>query len=147
MFYADARIPNSVRRKLRPRCTNILAYELVAAIMTIMLLDGLVDTKVAVRHFVDNKPARSIILKGSSKQVDLNDMVGMVWYAAAHRAKTYYSHWVSSESNLADKPSRQDTSVMTQLQGCVVDYRFDDFLSAVDSWSLQPHRAALVARR
>ena len=147
VFYAHARLPNSVRRKLKPRRTNILAYELVAAIMTILMLDGLVSTKVAVRHFVDNTAARSIIIKGSSKQVDLNDMVGMVWYTAAHRVKTYYNQWVCSESNLADKPSRQDTSVMKQLQGRVVEYRFNDFLCAVDGWSLKPHKAALITCR
>ena len=147
VIYAHARIPPSVRRKLKPRRTNILAYELIAAIMTILLLDGLVDERVAVRHFIDNVAARSIILKGSSKQIDLNDMAGMVWYSAAHRVKTYYSHWVNSDANLADKPSRQDASVMKQLAARLVEYNFDAFLLAVESWCLQPNRAALVARR
>ena len=144
--YAMAKIPNAIKRKLKPRKTNIMAYELIAAVMTIILLEELVDTRIAIRHFVDNKPARSVLLKGASKQLDLNDIAGMIWYAAAHRTQSYWSHWVRSEANLADRPSRGDISIMMQLNGREVKYNFNSYLQAVESWMLQPHKVILVTR-
>ena len=145
VFYAHASIPNSVRRKLKPSVNNIIAYELVAAVMTLFLLDQVVSTKVAVRHFVDNQPARNCLVKGASKQLDLNNIAGLTWFTAGKRTQSYWSHWVASEANLADKPSRQDLQVMKQLRGTGIHFKFQLFLAAADTWNLQPQRTALVA--
>ena len=115
--------------------------------MTIFLLDGLVEKRSPVRYIVDNKPARSVLIKGAIKQVDLNDIAGMVWRAASHRTQTYWNHWVCSDANLADKPSRGNTSVMIQLQGEEVAYEFTTYLRAVESWVFQPQKIVLVARQ
>ena len=146
VVYAHASIPNSIRRKLKPRATNIIAYELVAAIMTIFLLDQVVGERVAVRHFIDSQPARNCLVKGASKQVDLNNMVGLTWYVAGKRTQSYWSHWVASAANLADKPSRKNFQVLKELKGKEVQYDFQTLLAVSETWNLQPHKTALVAK-
>ena len=113
--------------------------------MTIFLLDQVVSTKVAVRHFVDNQPARNCLVKGASKQLDLNNIAGLTWFTAGKRTRSYWSHWVASEANLADKPSRQDLQIMKQLRGTEIEFKFQLFLAAADTWNLQPQSTALVA--
>ena len=132
MFYARASIPNSIRRKLKPRVNNIIAYELVAAVMTLFLLDQVVSTKVAVRHFVDNQPARNCLVKGAPKQQDLNNIAGLTWFTAGKRTQSYWIHWVASKANLADKPSRQELHGVKQLEGTEIEFDFQLFLTAAD---------------
>ena len=143
--YARGLMPPQIRRNLKPRKTNLIAYELIAAVMTVFMLDQVLREKVAVRHFIDNRPARSCLVKGSSKQVDLNDISGLVWYTAAHRTHSYWSQWVCSTANLADKPSRQDLSVMKQLRGTEVEMNFSLYLAAAESWALTRKRQAMIA--
>ena len=53
-WYGDRDLPNSIRRKLIQRRTNTMGYELMAAIIVILLLDKLLPSQVVIRHFVDN---------------------------------------------------------------------------------------------
>ena len=113
--------------------------------MTIFLLDQVVSDRVAVRHFIDNQAAKKCLVKGASTQVDLNNMVGLTWFTAGKRTQSYWSHWVASGANLADKPSRKDFQVLTELGGKEVAYNFQSWLAAAETWNLQPQKTALLA--
>ena len=114
--YLQAMIPRSVMSLLQPRLTNIVAYELIAAIVAVLHADRILPKHTGLRHFVDSKPALGCILKGSSPQFDLNCLAGYVWYVAGSRMRSYWGQYVRSKCNLADAPSRGDVGVMKQLR-------------------------------
>ena len=65
--------------------TNIVAFEMIAAVTAILILDKLVPESVYIRHFADNRPTKNCIIAGFPKQEDLKAVVGMLWYEAVHR--------------------------------------------------------------
>ena len=145
-WYGHKDLPNSIRRLLKQRRTNIMGYELIAAIMVILLLDTILPQPVCVRHYVDNTSAKACIVTGHSKQADLNKLVGMLWYTAAHRCIGYYCEWVQSAANLADGPSRRNFQLMKQLEAKEVCLDTSRFRAAADNWELHPKAASLLAR-
>ena len=145
-WYGHADLPQSIRRRFKRSKTNFLAYELTAAIVAILMLDRLIPGQVCVRHYIDNKPAKSSLVAGHSKQSDLNELVGMVWHAAAHRSLAYWAEWVQSEANLADAPSRGDCQQLMQLGGSEISLDFTSFVQAAESWRIKPTGASLMIK-
>ena len=121
-----------------------MGYELLAAVMWIFLTSTLVSAKVGLTHFVDNQPALKAIIKGSSKQPDLNGIIGGLWYEAGSRLQNYWGTYVPSKSNLADAHSRQYVHLMKQLHARRVEFDFDTLVTVVESWITLPARMALV---
>jgi hypothetical protein len=132
MYYMQASITRRVMRILRDRLTNIVAYELIAAILAVIVADRLLPANVGIRHFVDSKPALGCILKGSSPQDDLNSLAGYVWFAAGSRMRAYWGQYVPSKANLADAPSRGDASLLIQLGAKRVECDMHCILQAVE---------------
>ena len=110
------------------------------------MLDTVIGGQVCVRHFIDNKPARSSLVAGHAEQSDLNELVGMVWHTAAHRSLAYWSDWVQSKANLADAPSRGDCQQLMQLGGSETTLNFTGFIQAADSWRINPTAASLMIK-
>ena len=75
-------IPSKLRKHLKRRKTNIVAFELLAGIMGVLQMQDLRMEKVGVRHFIDSNLARQCMVKASSKHSDLNHLVGMLWFSA-----------------------------------------------------------------
>ena len=98
-WYGHGSIPQNIWKRLRRRKTNILGYELIAAILTILHLDSLIPEGVYIRHFIANTPAKQCVAQGFSKQPDLNELVVMLWRAAGHRTLSYWAEWVQSAAN------------------------------------------------
>ena len=69
---------------LRYRKTNIVAYELLAAIMGILQFKQLRLPNVGGLRFVDSNAARQFLVRASSRQPDLKQLAGMVWYVAGY---------------------------------------------------------------
>ena len=108
-------IPARLRRLLCVREANVVANELVAAVMGVVMADRVFLRSIGFRHFVDSNPALGCILKGSSPQEDLNLLAGLVSYLAGSRMRAYWGQYVRSTCNLADKPSRGDYQQMIRL--------------------------------
>ena len=66
-------------------------------------------------HFIDSTSALNVVLKGASRQTDLNALVGVLWYRLCEQQATYWARYVASELNLADGPSRGDFILMRAL--------------------------------
>ena len=132
VYFTHGLIPKSVSRLLVERLTNIVGYELIAAILAVIIADSLFPCNVGIRHFIDSKPALGCILKGSSPQVDLNWLSGYVWFAAGSRMRTYWGQYVPSKANLADAPSRGDLSIMKQLGVTCLPCDFNCFKGAAE---------------
>ena len=62
--------------------TNIVAYEVRAAIMGILQPRRFELPKVGGLHVVDSNPTRQGLVQTSSRQPDLDQFTGMVWYVA-----------------------------------------------------------------
>ena len=138
------RVPQRLRRHLRRRKTNIVAFELLAAIMGVLQMQALGVENVGVRHFIDSNPARQCMVKACAKHDDLNNLVGMLWFMAGKTLRRYYCEYVPSASNLADAPSRGDFSLVTRLGARVIRSDFSTCVSAVESWMASMSMPALV---
>ena len=121
-----------------------MAYEMIAAVVAIFLVDVLTPDSICIRHFVDNQSAKASIVSGSSKKDDLNEIIGTLWHTAAHRTLGYWSEWVPSELNLSDAPSRRDCAVMKQLGGTEISLDFSRYLQAADTWRTHQRADKLV---
>ena len=138
MFFYMTRIPSAVRKRLRHRRTNIIAFELIAAILSILVFVSKVDSEVNVHHYIDSTPALSCIVRGFSKQNDLLAYTGMLWFEAASTLSSYYACYVRSKSNLADAPSRGCTALMKQLGAKELSVDFPSCFHAADHWLTHP---------
>ena len=98
--------------------TQIVPFELMAAIGGLLVFDKHIGTDVRVLHFIDSMSALNVVLKGASSQSDLNSLVGSLWYMMRSRSATYWARRVSSDLNLADGPSR--TWRMAPQEGSLV---------------------------
>ena len=79
------RIPNHVRKRLRKRRTNIVAFELVAAILSMLVFSEYVESDVHCHRYIDSTPAMRCIVRGFSRHSDLLSYTGMLWYEGAER--------------------------------------------------------------
>ena len=138
------KVPQSLKGTLKPRRTQIVAYELIAAIMGILQGKDILATNMGVRHFVDSNPARQGIVRANSKQPDLNNLIGMVWYVAGKMLRRYWCNYVRSSSNLADAPSRGNFSIMKQIGARVVAADFTRVIRFAENWSASIEVEALV---
>ena len=127
-------ISTRLRQLLIPRATQIIPFELIAACAALLQWQELGMEKVGIRHFVDSKPARGIVVKGCSKQADLNSITGMLWYMAGKSLQDYWCDYVPSKLNLADDPSRRRFAVMKQLGFKLIDLDFECFAEAAETW-------------
>jgi hypothetical protein len=115
IYYFDADVPQEVRKKLHHRLTQIVPFELIAGIVGLVAFSHLLEPGGRIVHFVDCKPALSILIKGYSKQADLADLVGGLWFRVSHLQNYYWATSVASASNIADGPSRRDFTLMKAL--------------------------------
>ena len=95
-------------------------------------------------HFVDSNPARQCLVRARSRQPDLNQLAGMVWYVAGYTLRRYWCDYVPSKANLADAPSRGDFHIMKQLGVRIEFTDLSDCLVAVESWMSTMDGAALM---
>ena len=126
---------------LLPRKTNIIAFELLAAVVALLLLcpDLLADADIL--HFIDCKPALSCVIKGHSKKTDLVLSAGRLWYEAGILMSHYRAEYVSSGNNLADGPSRNNFELMEELHAQRVAWQFPIFRDGLDAWMQNPSEA------
>ena len=105
-YYWTTSVAPELKRRLHHRHTQIVAFELLAAIMGLIVFDSRVGLDTRLVHFIDAEAALKIVVKGASRQSDLNSLVEYLWLALSRRQVTYWARHVSSEANLADGPSR-----------------------------------------
>ena len=79
IFFWVGQAPRRLQNMLLPRKTQIIAYELMAAVACIFVVLQIVGHGVPVIHFIDATVALNIVLKGSAKQGDLNAICGHLW--------------------------------------------------------------------
>jgi hypothetical protein len=121
-----------MRARLYPRRTQIVPYELLAAVSGMLIFAGAVGVNSRLLHFIDSSSALNIVLKGASRQQDLNAISGYLWYRLCRYQGTYWAKYVPSALNLADGPSRGDFRLMKALSAEQVDEPFPNVHEALD---------------
>lgn len=144
-IFMRGKIPAHVRRKLRKRKTNIIAYELLIAVAAMVSFCPEILNNVSIDHYIDSQPALSCILKASSPQSDLSDISGRLWFECCHSMVNYYAKYVPSKCNLADGPSRDDVATLLKLGFVEVPFRFPAFQGHLASWLEHPDQVCRLA--
>ena len=134
IVFTKGRTPAKVRRLLLHRRTQIVAFELLAAVMALLSLCPQDLEDCAIVHYIDNTPALSCIVKGYSKTKDLNFIVGKLWYEAGRLMSYYRAEYVKSVCNLADGPSRNNLELMEQISAHEAAWNFPSFGERLESW-------------
>ncbi|CAK0880396.1 unnamed protein product, partial [Prorocentrum cordatum] len=140
--FLRGRVPRGIRKQLLGRTTNIIAYELLAAVASICSLCPADLRGRRVVHFVDNQTAVACIIRGFSTKRDLAAITGRLWFDAAAMNMQCEVRYVASKANLADPPSRDDISIL-QEPGAVElpEWSPPHFGTGLDSWARSTHEA------
>ena len=137
-IFMRGKIPARVRRLLLKRKTNIVAYELLIAVASLVSFCPELVQNSEVVHYVDSKPAISNIIKGASPKPDLNWIAGRLWFECGALMAHYRVEYVKSCCNLADGPSRNDVALLLKLGFTEVPFRFPSFTHGLASWTVNP---------
>ena len=90
-------------------------WELIAALCGVrFFLDlGLEYPELIV--FIDNTAALSTLLRGSSRQSDLNEVLETLWFDLAAANVLMHAHCVPSALNLVDGPTRASKAEQSRV--------------------------------
>jgi len=137
-IFMKGRIPNRLRHMLKVRKTNITGYELLIAVAAVVSFAPDLLHDALIEHYIDNQPAIPCIVKGFSKETDLSDIAGRLWFECGILMASYRAIYVRSKCNLSDGPSRDDVSLMEQLGFQEVPFRLPAFKRSLGSWMQWP---------
>ena len=100
-------VESIARRQLAPRKTQIIAYEMLAALQGLSrFCQDFANRDVIL--FIDNMSAKGSIRKGKCKKDDLQAIVDDVILLAQRHSIRIHPFWVPSSLNISDIPSRGD---------------------------------------
>ena len=135
MLFPRGRIPRKVRVQLLSRKTNIVAFELLAALVAFTALCPKELCQKRVMHFIDSSAALACVVRGFSRQPDLAMIAGRLWFESSVLMLDYEAHYVSTHLNIADGPSRNDVELLMQMGASEVhDWRFPSFREGLGDW-------------
>ena len=147
VHFLQGHVPRNVKRGLKQRKTQIVAFELLAGLIALAALcpERLRGRRVV--HFVDSSAALACIIRGFSRELDLADIAGRFWFEALGLGIKYEAHFVASKCNLADGPSRGDITLMESLGAKQnQQWSFPVFSSGFGGWiASTSHAYKLVA--
>ena len=95
--FLQGQVPRSVVRQLKHQKTQIVAFELLAALIALVSLcpDELRGCRVV--HFIDNTAALSCVLRGFSRVSDLADIAGRLWFESLGLEIWYHADFFPHE--------------------------------------------------
>ena len=105
-IWAATQIPHEAWAWARPRRTQVTLWELIAALCGVRFFLSLGIQSPELVVFIDNTAALNSLLRGTSRQTDLNEVLGTVWFELAAAGVFMHAHYVPSALNLADGPTR-----------------------------------------
>jgi hypothetical protein len=97
--------PRSITASFNYRRTQIVMFELLAIPLAILQWASLLQGR-RVIFFIDNQSSLGAVVNGSSAVDDLNQWVGILHKILRTYQIEPFWHWVPSDYNLADPPSR-----------------------------------------
>ena len=129
-------VPSEVVKKWETRSNYMGQIEILAGPLALFTWPHLLH-KAQFIHFVDNISAASNLIKGLSAIIDSAFLVSCYWVAMSQLEAEPYIDYVESKSNLADGPSRLDSSLLATLQSRAVSPNSTALLSHLNDPFLQ----------
>ena len=121
-FWTEGAVGDLRRRALRARKTQIIAYEMIAALEGIVRFAGQISNREVIL-FVDNLSAKGSLAKGRCRKNDLQAIVDEFVNVCVRFKIRPRILWIPSSLNISDLPSRKkDPCVGKRVQiknGCV----------------------------
>ena len=137
MYYLQGHLPWKIKRLFRRRKTNIVAYDLLAALVAIVSVCPSWLWHMRVQHFIDSTSALACVVRVFSSKTDLSLIAGRLWFETCAMQVDYRAEYVSTKQNLADGPSRCDRSLMETLDATeIIDWQWPVFGGDLASWLL-----------
>ena len=134
LFYtavADTRKLVAILRDIQLKKTYITQLELIAAVCAYTTWPDILRHRLA-HHFIDNRPARAGLIKGSSGKPDSARIINKMHVELmALQCQTWFG-FVYSEDNLSDGPSRGDFGLLQRLGAIWRPCK----LPRIDCWAL-----------
>ena len=114
---------------------NIVAYELLAALIAVVALCLHWLKNARIVHYIDSTLALACVVRGFSRKEDLSLIAGQLWYEMADLNIHYRAEYVASKKNLADGPSWGDLSLMRAVGADeVLDWKWPSFEGGLGGW-------------
>jgi len=129
-------VPSEVVKNWEARSNYMGQIEILAGPLALFTWPHLLR-KTQFIHFVDNISAASNLIKGLSAIIDSAFLVSCYWVAMSQLEAEPYIDYVESKSNLADGPSRLDSSLLATLQSRAVSPNSTALLSHLNDPFLQ----------
>ena len=82
VHFLRGQVPRTEMRQLRRRKTQIVAFELLAALVALVTLCPNELKGCRIVHYIDNTAALACVVRGFSRQPDLADIAGRLWFEA-----------------------------------------------------------------
>ena len=124
--------------------TNIVAFELIAAVVAILTFSSVIPADLDIHHFIDSTPDLNCVIKGFSRQSDLCSLVGQLWFRASSRMSALWAFYVPSACNLADGPSRGDVTLMQKIGAEEISAQIPRNLLKINDWMAAPDAARVA---
>ena len=145
LLYIHGRLPKQICRLLHVRKTNIVAFELLAALVSMLAFGKAFCGRYRIMHFIDSTSALACLVRGYSSKTDLCLLAGRFWFEACGLHLDCRLEYVNTRSNIADGPSRGDFSLMHSLGANEMsDWHWPSFDRDLSDWlraSYEAHRA------
>ena len=138
VMYLQGKVPRSAVRCLKQRKKQIVAFELIAALVALVSLCPDLLNGCRVIRFIDSSAALACAVRGFSREPDLADIAGRLWFEALGLGIRYKAHYVPSRCNLADGPSRSDKTLLRLLNAeQLLHWHWPCFFSGLGGWMEQ----------
>ena len=105
-FWTQGSVEASRRRRLKARKTQIIAYEMIAALEGIVRFSGQIANRDAIL-FIDNLSAKGSLAKGKCRKDDLQLIVDEFVNTCVKFKIRPRIIWIPSSLNISDLPSRR----------------------------------------
>ena len=100
------RVPRSIVRRLLSRSDDQIGYlELAAVVVALSTFEDDIKGQ-AWTAWIDNQGVVGSLIKGGSRALDLNPIIGQMWMWIARSGIALQTGRVASRSNIADEPTR-----------------------------------------
>ena len=136
-FWTRIRTPQHLWDQLTPREDEQIGFqELLGAVLVLGTFAEWLSGTLWV-SFGDNDGVTYALAKGGGHNEECNMVIGKLWLAVAELDTDLHVARVESKANIADGPSRDDISMLNQLQAVYVEPVLPQWIH--DLWHCQPN--------
>ena len=131
-YFTYLRTPEVIWDQLIDREDHQIGYQEFLGVLLGFESFGLQNVLACV--FIDNQGVLKSILKGSSRHPEMNMGIGKLWLEMACRQIACFAAHVESKANIADGPSRNDFTLLRNLNALHLPPKLPKWAAEVWKW-------------